>query len=149
MLNAYVKVNLSNLNFEEFVQYPIVFWTYRVILRDLFCILFKKTLSQRSLLKTLESIRKNWFFWWFQGVLRPKKPSNFRKCGWREKSSLERAQIYFFHWFSRDILFSSLVYFALFDSYFCLFVCFFVCLLFFEIKNGYSDAKSTMQAGEW
>ena len=60
---------------------------------------------------------------------RPKKPSNFRKYGWREKSSLGRAQIYFFDRFSRDILFSSLVYFTLFDSYFCicLLVSLFVC----------------------
>ena len=37
---------------------------------------------------------------------------------------LGRPQIYFFNWFSVDILFSSLVSFAFFDSYF--FVCLFV-----------------------
>ena len=36
-----------------------------------------------------------------------KKYSCFRKCRWREKSSPERPQIYFFNRFSGDILFSS------------------------------------------
>ena len=53
----------------------------------------------------------------------------------------------FFNQFSRDILFSSLVYFDFFDSSF-LFVCFvfLLFLLFFEIKNVYSDTHSTMRA---
>ena len=41
-----------------------------------------------------------------------------------------------------EILFSSLVSFAYFDS------CFFVCLVVFEIKNVYSDLHSTIRAGE-
>ena len=47
--------------------------------------------------------------------------------------------------FSRDIIFSSLVYFAF------LILVFFVvvCLMFFELKNVYSDAHPTMRAGEW
>ena len=51
----------------------------------------------------------------------------------------------FFNWFSVDILFSSFVSFAFFDSYFFLFAC----LLPFEIKNVYSDTPLTVQAGEW
>ena len=71
-----------------------------------------------------------------------KKPSCFRKCGWQEKSSPRRPQIYFSNRFSGDILLSSLVSFAF--LYFCLFLL--VCL-FFEIKNIYPDTHSTMRAG--
>ena len=49
----------------------------------------------------------------------------------------------FFNRFSGDILFSSLVSFAFFYS--CFFI---VCLLFFELKNVYSDTQSTVLAGE-
>ena len=58
-----------------------------------------------------------------------KNYSCFRKCGWREKSSPGRPQIYFFNRFSGDILFSSLVFFCFF--WFLLFVCLFV---FFKLK---------------
>ena len=58
-----------------------------------------------------------------------KKYSCFWKCRWREKSSPERPQIYFFNRFSGDILFSSLVFFAFFDS--CFFV---VCLMRFKLN---------------
>ena len=55
--------------------------------------------------------------------------SCFRKCGWRETSSLGQPQIYFFNRFSRDIFFSFLVSFAYFWFLFlfCLFVCLFAC----------------------
>ena len=58
---------------------------------------------------------------------RKKKYSCFRKCGWREKSSSGRLQIYFFKSFSGDIIFSSLVCFTFlyFWGFFCLLVCFF------------------------
>ena len=72
-----------------------------------------------------------------------KKYSCFRKCRWREKSSPERPQIYFFNRFSGDILFSSSFFF--FDSCFCLFFG----LMLFEIENVYSDTHSTMRADEW
>ena len=54
-----------------------------------------------------------------------------------------RPQIYFFNRFSGDILFSSLVSFA-----FLILVFVVVYLLFFELKNIYSDTYSTMRAGE-
>ena len=60
-----------------------------------------------------------------------KKYSRFPKCGWRERSSSRRPQIYFFNRFSRDILFSFLVSFAFFDSFFVAVVC----LLLFKIKK--------------
>ena len=73
-----------------------------------------------------------------------KKYSRFPKCGWRERSSSRRPQIYFFNRFSRDILFSFLVSFAFFDSFFVAVVC----LLLFKIKNVYSDTHSTMRGVE-
>ena len=54
------------------------------------------------------------------------------------------ANLFIFNRFSRDILFSSLVSFAFFDSCFFLFVCF----MFSEIKNVYSDINLTMRTGE-
>ena len=64
------------------------------------------------------------------------------------------ASFIFINRFSRDTLFSSLVYFAFFV---CLFFGFFVFFFFFlpfslcfEIENKYSDnTHLTMQAGEW
>ena len=47
--------------------------------------------------------------------------------------------------FSEDILFSSLVSFAFFDSCFLLL---FVCLLFFKITNVYSDTYWIKRASE-
>ena len=49
------------------------------------------------------------------------------------------ASLFFFNRFSGDILFSSLISFAFFDSCLC---------LFFGIKNVYSDTHSTMWAGK-
>ena len=48
----------------------------------------------------------------------------------------------FLNQFSRDIIFPTLVSFALFDS------CFFLFNVF-EIKNVYSDSHLTMWTGEW
>ena len=54
-----------------------------------------------------------------------------------------RKFIGYFNRFSGDILFSSLVSF---DFFIIVFVV--VCLLFFELKNVYSDRHSTMRAGK-
>ena len=67
-------------------------------------------------------------------ILGQKKCSFFRKCGWREKISPWRLQIYFFNRFSRDTLFPHLVSLAFLYScfYFCSFVCFLklkICIL--------------------
>ena len=66
--------------------------------------------------------------YWY--LIRPKKYSCFRKCGWREKSSPGWPQVYFFNWFSGDILFSFLV-----SLLFCIlvFFCAFVCFLKLKI----------------
>ena len=65
----------------------------------------------------------------WQNIMQKIKYSCFRKCGRRVKSSPGRKQIYFFNRFSGDILFSSLVFFAFFDS--CFFV---VCLMLFKLN---------------
>ena len=57
-------------------------------------------------------------------TIRPRKNSCFRKCGWREKSSPGRPQIYFFNRFSGNF---SLLFF----SFFCIFLCYCFILLFF------------------
>ena len=52
-------------------------------------------------------------------------------------------KLIFFNQFSGDIFLSSLVSFA-----FLILVFFFVCLMFFKIKNVYSDTHLNMRAGE-
>ena len=79
--------------------------------------------------------------------LGPKNKKNLISGNAGNKKNLHpgRHKFFFFNQFSRDILFPFLVSFAFF--YFCFVL--FVCLLFFEIKNVYSDTHSTMRACEW
>ena len=63
-----------------------------------------------------------------------------------------RVAVIFFSQFSGGSLFPSLVSFVYFSFFFLFFwfLCFlFVLLLFFEIKNAYSDTHLIMWAGEW
>ena len=78
--------------------------------------------------------------------LGPKNKKNLISGNAGNKKNLHpgRHKFFFFNQFSRDILFPFLVSFAFF--YFCFVL--FVCLLFFEIKNVYSDTHSTMRACE-
>ena len=102
-----------------------------------------------------------------------KKYFYFQKYGWREKSSPGGLQIYFFSRFSGDVLFASLVSFAIFDScFFCLFVCFlklkkyiyfhladfrkqdyffwpYSCLYYSALTKLYSDCSETILKTSW
>ena len=64
-----------------------------------------------------------------------KNNTRFRKC-----------KFIFSNRFSGDTIFSFLVSFAFFGS--CFIVIVVVCLLFFEIKNVYSDTNSIKRAAE-
>ena len=65
----------------------------------------------------------------------------FREMRVTRKFFLGSPQIYFFNWFSGDILFSSLISFVFFVFLFSF--CSFV--FFFEIENIYSDTHLTMR----
>ena len=83
-------------------------------------------------------------FWLFLSYNRSKKILLFPEMRVTRKI-FPRAAAFFFNLFSREILFSSLASFAF--LYFCLF--FYFLIVYFEIKNIYSNIHLTMRASEW
>ena len=102
----------------------------------------------------ISSLWNIWFYWIFFHKIQHKaektKNSCFRKCGWREKSSPGMPQNYFFYRFFRDILFSSLVYFAFLFSFFvCLFLCFFRWNIYILVHIELHERMSYKKISTW